>query len=80
MTIKKGIVYWHFWKVMLYLNMAKFHISIILIRLYKNEILIKLDEFLEKSPVLTAVLGFGHVQLLFLIGQFWTVLDMSKIV
>ncbi|PKC53438.1 hypothetical protein RhiirA1_404320, partial [Rhizophagus irregularis] len=54
-TITKGIVCQHFWRVMLYSNMAKFHISIIPIRLYKDEILIKLDEALEKSPVLTAI-------------------------
>ncbi|PKY63318.1 hypothetical protein RhiirA4_491811, partial [Rhizophagus irregularis] len=54
-TITKGIVCRHFWRVMLYSNMAKFHISIIPIRLYKDEILIKLDEALEKSPVLTAI-------------------------
>ncbi|RGB39285.1 hypothetical protein C1646_664776 [Rhizophagus diaphanus] len=35
--------------------MTKFHISIIPIRLYKDEILIKLDEALEKLPVLTAI-------------------------
>jgi hypothetical protein len=35
--------------------MTKFHISIIPIRLYKDEILIKLDEALKKSPVLTAI-------------------------
>jgi hypothetical protein len=40
---------------MLYSNMAKFYISIIPIRLYKNEILIKLNKTLEKLPVLTAI-------------------------
>ncbi|PKC70314.1 hypothetical protein RhiirA1_454918 [Rhizophagus irregularis] len=35
--------------------MVKFHISIIPIRWYKDEILIKLDEALEKSTVLTAI-------------------------
>ena len=54
-TITKGIVCRHFWRVMLYSNTAKFHISIIPIRWYKDDILIKLDDALEKSPVLTAI-------------------------
>ncbi|EXX60616.1 hypothetical protein RirG_178340 [Rhizophagus irregularis DAOM 197198w] len=35
---------------------------------------------LQTGLVPMAVLGFGHVQMLFSIGQFWTVLDMSKTV
>jgi len=54
-TITKGIVCRHFWRVMLYSNAAKFHISIIPIRWAKDDILMKLDEVLEKSPVLTAI-------------------------
>ena len=54
-TITKGIICRHFWRVMLYSNAAKFHISIIPIRWYKDEILIELDNALDNSPVLTAI-------------------------
>ena len=40
---------------MLYSSVAKFHISIIPIRWYKDDILMKFDNVLEKSPVLTAI-------------------------
>lgn len=35
--------------------MAKFHINITPIRLYKNEILIKLNKALKKLPVFTVI-------------------------
>ena len=54
-TVTKGIICRHFWRVMLYSNVAKFHISIIPIRWYKDEILMKLDDALENLPVLTAI-------------------------
>jgi len=54
-TITKGIICHHFWRVMLYSNAARFHISIIPIRWYKDEILMKLDDALENSPILTAI-------------------------
>ena len=40
---------------MLYSSAAKFHISIISVRWYKDDILMKLDDVLENSPVLTAI-------------------------
>jgi len=55
-TITKGIICRHFWRVMLYSNTARFHISIIPIRWYKDDILTKLNSsILENSPILTAV-------------------------
>ena len=55
-TIIKGIICRHFWRVMLYSNTARFHISIIPIRWYKDDILTKLNSsILENSPILTAV-------------------------
>ncbi|GET53689.1 hypothetical protein GLOIN_2v1873403 [Rhizophagus irregularis DAOM 181602=DAOM 197198] len=43
-------------RVMFYSNIAKFHISIIPIRWYKDDILMKLNSsILENSPVLTVV-------------------------
>jgi len=54
-TITKGIICRHFWRVMLYSSVARFHISIIPIRWYKDEILIKLDNALENSPILIAI-------------------------
>ena len=54
-TITKGIICRHFWRVMLYSNTAKFHISIIPIRWYKDDILTRFDTVLENSPVLTAI-------------------------
>jgi hypothetical protein len=54
-TITKGIICRHFWRVMLYSSAAKFHISIIPIRWYNDDILMKLDNVLENSPVLTAI-------------------------
>jgi hypothetical protein len=54
-SITKGIICWHFWRVMLYLTAARFHISIIPIRWYKDDILMKLDATLDDSPVLTAL-------------------------
>ncbi len=54
-TITKGIICRHFWRVMLYSSAAKFHISIIPVRWYKDEILMKFDNVLENSPVLTAI-------------------------
>src|SRR5204862_5916734 len=44
-----------FWRVMLYPGAARYHISIIPIRWYKDDILMKLDNVLENSPVLTAI-------------------------
>ena len=40
---------------MLYSNAAKFHIGIIPIRWYKDDILLKLNDALENSPILTAI-------------------------
>jgi hypothetical protein len=54
-SITKGIICRHFWRVMLYSSVARFHISIIPIRWYKDEILMKLDDTLDNSPVLTAL-------------------------
>ena len=54
-TITKGIICRHFWRVMLYSSAAKFHISIIPVRWYKDNILMKLDDVLENSPVLIAI-------------------------
>ncbi|EXX52290.1 hypothetical protein RirG_254280 [Rhizophagus irregularis DAOM 197198w] len=54
-SITKGIICHHFWRVMLYSSTARFHISIIPIRWYKDEILMKLDDILDNSPVLTAL-------------------------
>ncbi|CAG8826823.1 18732_t:CDS:2, partial [Gigaspora margarita] len=54
-TITKGIICHHFWRVMLYSSFTKFHISIIPIRWHKDDILTKLDESLNNSPVLTAL-------------------------
>lgn len=54
-TITKGIICRHFWRVMLYSSVAKFHISIIPTRWYKDDILMKVNNLLEKSPILTAV-------------------------
>ena len=54
-SIAKGIICRHFWRVMLYSNMAKFHIGIIPIRWYKDCILTNLNLNLENSPILTAI-------------------------
>jgi len=54
-TITKGIICRHFWRVMLYSNSAKFHVSIIPIRWYKDSILSNLDVNLKNSPILTAI-------------------------
>lgn len=54
-TITKGIICRHFWRVMLYSSVARFHISIIPIRWYKDDILMKLNDVLDNSPVLTAI-------------------------
>ncbi|CAB4384964.1 unnamed protein product [Rhizophagus irregularis] len=54
-TITKGIICRHFWKVMLYSYLAKFHISIIPIRWYKDNILSNLNINLKNSPILTAI-------------------------
>ena len=51
-SITKGIICRHFWRVMLY---SRFHISIIPIRWYKDDILMKLDATLDDLPVLTAL-------------------------
>ncbi|RIA92049.1 hypothetical protein C1645_846468 [Glomus cerebriforme] len=40
---------------MFYLNIARFHISIIPIRWYNDDILMNLDSTLENSPILTAL-------------------------
>jgi len=45
-SITKEIICQHFWRVMLYSSSARFHISIIPIRWYKDEILMKLDDIL----------------------------------
>ena len=57
-SITKGIICQHFWRVMLYSSSARFHISIIPIRWYKDEILMKLDDILNDLPVLTALESF----------------------
>ena len=54
-SIIKGIICQHFWRVMLYSSSARFHISIIPIRWYKDEILMKLDDILNDLPVFTAL-------------------------
>ncbi|CAB4395342.1 unnamed protein product [Rhizophagus irregularis] len=54
-TITKGIICRHFWRVMLYSHLAKFHISIIPIRWYKDNILSNLDINLKNSLTLTAI-------------------------
>ncbi|RIB06498.1 hypothetical protein C2G38_2277415 [Gigaspora rosea] len=54
-TITKGIICHHFWRVMLYTSHAKFYISIIPARWYKDNIMNQLDTYLKSSPVLTAV-------------------------
>uniref|UniRef100_U9UTA8 SWIM-type domain-containing protein n=1 Tax=Rhizophagus irregularis (strain DAOM 181602 / DAOM 197198 / MUCL 43194) TaxID=747089 RepID=U9UTA8_RHIID len=54
-TITKGIVCRHFWRVMLYSSNARFHISLIPARWYKDEILMKLDVALENSPIIKAI-------------------------
>ncbi|KAF0550261.1 protein far1-related sequence 5-like [Gigaspora margarita] len=51
----KGIICHHFWQVMLYSSAARFHISIIPIRWYKNEIFVKLDQALKNLPSLIAI-------------------------
>ena len=53
--VTKGIICRHFWRVMLYSSLARFHISIIPARWYKDEILGELAANLENSPVLTAI-------------------------
>jgi hypothetical protein len=54
-TITKGIICRHFWRVMLYTNAAKFHISIIPSRWYKDSILTNLDINVKNSSILAAV-------------------------
>lgn len=53
-TITKGIICHHFWRVMLYSSSAKFHINIIPIRWYKDNIA-NLNSTIESSPVLSAI-------------------------
>ncbi|RIB18676.1 hypothetical protein C2G38_2309591 [Gigaspora rosea] len=54
-TITKGIICQHFWQVMLYSHFAKFHISIILAKWYKNNMQTNLDLNIKNSPILTAI-------------------------
>ena len=54
-TITKGIICRHFWRTMLYSSSARFHISIIPSRWYKDTILTKLNANLKSSPILTAI-------------------------
>jgi hypothetical protein len=55
-TITKGVICHHFWRVMLYSNTAaKFYISIIPIKWYKDDVLMKLDDILKDSPILSAI-------------------------
>ena len=54
-TVTKGIVCQHFWHVMLYSSSAKFHISIVPNRWYKDSVLTKLDTNLKDSPILNAI-------------------------
>src|SRR5947207_11239446 len=54
-TITKGIICQHFWRTMLYSSSAKFHISIIPSRWYKDSILTKLNTNLESFLILTAI-------------------------
>ncbi|KAF0560709.1 protein far1-related sequence 5-like [Gigaspora margarita] len=54
-TITKGIICRHFWRVILYTSYAKFHISIIPARWYKDNIMDQLDTYLKSSLVLTAI-------------------------
>ncbi|PKY17338.1 hypothetical protein RhiirB3_467899 [Rhizophagus irregularis] len=53
-TVTKGIICRHFWRVMLYSSSAKFHISMIPARWYKDNIT-NLDCSFENSPVLSAI-------------------------
>jgi hypothetical protein len=53
--ITKGIICQHFWRIMLYSSLAQFHIRIIPIRWYNNNVLTNLNVNLENSPILTAV-------------------------
>ncbi|CAB5361318.1 unnamed protein product [Rhizophagus irregularis] len=54
-SVTKGIICRHFWHVMLYSGIAKFHISIIPNRWYKDSILTNLEGNVENSPILTAI-------------------------
>ncbi|CAG8844116.1 13212_t:CDS:2, partial [Gigaspora margarita] len=54
-TITKGIICQHFWRVMLYSHFARFHISIIPSRWYKDNIHTKLDFNVKNSPVLSVL-------------------------
>ncbi|CAB5217345.1 unnamed protein product [Rhizophagus irregularis] len=54
-SVTKGIICRHFWRVMLYSGIAKFHISIIPNRWYKDSILTNLEGNVENSPILTAI-------------------------
>ncbi|RIB08282.1 hypothetical protein C2G38_2212058 [Gigaspora rosea] len=54
-TVTKGIICRHFWRVMLYSHFARFHISIIPTRWYKDNIHTKLDFNVKNSPVLSAL-------------------------
>ena len=49
-TITKGIICRHFWRTMLYSSSARFHISIIPSRWYKDTILTKLNANLTPYP------------------------------
>ncbi|GBC13105.1 hypothetical protein GLOIN_2v1812649 [Rhizophagus irregularis DAOM 181602=DAOM 197198] len=54
-SVTKGIICRHFWHVMLYSGIAKFHISIIPNRWYKDSILTNLEGNVENLPILTAI-------------------------
>jgi hypothetical protein len=54
-TITKGIICRHFWRTMLYSSSARFHISIIPSRWYKDTVLTKLNANIKSSPILTAI-------------------------
>ncbi|CAG8678910.1 28796_t:CDS:2 [Gigaspora margarita] len=60
-TITKGIICYHFWCVMLYSIHAKFHISIIPTRWYKDSIVDQLDVNLKNSPVLFQKLEYNEI-------------------
>ncbi|CAB4386866.1 unnamed protein product [Rhizophagus irregularis] len=54
-SVTKGIICRYFWHIILYSGIAKFHISIIPNRWYKNSILTNLKGNVKNSPILTAI-------------------------
>ncbi|CAB5092350.1 unnamed protein product [Rhizophagus irregularis] len=63
-SVTKGIICRHFWHIILYSGIAKFHINIIPNRWYKDSILTNLKGNVKNSPILTAIESNNHQEII----------------